>query len=74
MNKIQAETFRALGIMILMGTIGIAVVIWFITMSVQSTERERMKHETCMVVTDYVGEPSSRVVSQVTNYCGEPSQ
>lgn len=72
MNKEQSEAFIMTGAWILIGSCFISIMVWFIAIVINSTEREKFKHDTCMVITeDYV--TNNAPATRVTEYCGGKS-
>lgn len=71
MNEYQATAAIWLGGWILLGTMFIAVIIWFIAIVINGTERERMKHESCMIetTTHRPGKIDERI--EILSYCGD---
>jgi len=69
MTKEQADAMVTVSAWILIGFIFLSVIVWFIFMGYQNTERERLKHETCMVITTTHTGPDPRV--EVVSYCGD---
>jgi len=73
MNKEQSDAFIMTGAWILIGSCFISIIIWFITIIINSTERERFKHDTCMVITeDYVD--NNAPATRVTQFCGPTNE
>ena len=50
-NEEGSQAFQAMCVCVLIGTIVIALVTWFIFWIEATTQREAMKHDTCMVET-----------------------
>lgn len=70
MNKEQSDAFIMTGAWILIGSCFISIIVWFISIGIQNTAREKLKHETCMVVTlNY--QTINSPVTEVTAYCGD---
>ena len=72
MNAEESNAFIMTGVWILIGSCFISIMVWFIAIVINTTEREKMKHDTCMVITDtYLKDNAPATI--VTAYCGEKS-
>ena len=57
------------GLWVMIGACFISIILWFVAIVINTTEREQFKHDTCMVITDsYV--TNNAPATRVTEYCG----